>query len=174
MLFGQSDIDINFDNLLSNPDVNVQGNDANMDLDELIGTYDSLESSSKISGNDMDLDLDSIMADLDGNFAGSEIPNGMSGNNLNMDLSSILVNMNGSLVYSIYSNEIQNNGVQSNGIQSNGVNEHNEHNEHLDIYAEVANEDINGALVDFTLENVNGHNGYSHETINGVVDMVKQ
>ena len=37
----------------------------------------------------------------------------------------------------------------------------------------MANGDINGALVDFTLENVNGHNGYSHGTINGVVDMVK-
>ncbi|CAB4464904.1 uncharacterized protein OCT59_025250 [Rhizophagus irregularis] len=94
MLFGQSDIDINFDldNMLPNfntMDVNMQGNDANMenmenmdnmdnmDLDELFGTYDSLESS-KISGNGMNLDFDSFMASLGGDLAEAEIPNDMS------------------------------------------------------------------------------------------------
>ncbi|PKC63401.1 hypothetical protein RhiirA1_422760 [Rhizophagus irregularis] len=170
MLFGQSDIDINFDldNMLPNfntMDVNMQGNDANMenmenmdnmdnmDLDELFGTYDSLESS-KISGNGMNLDFDSFMASLGGDLAEAEIPNDMSGNNLNVDSNTVIVNTNGM-------NEIQNNTV----------------NGHLDIYAEMVNgnsnekSENNSMLVDMTFRSVNGQNGY-HENIEKIKDGV--
>jgi hypothetical protein len=167
MLFGQSDIDINFDldNILPNfntMDVNMQGNDANienienmdnMDLDEFLGAFDSLDSS-KISGNEMNVDFDSFIASLGGGFTETEIPNGMSGNNLNVESNTALVNTNG-----------------MNGIQNNTV------NGHLDIYAEMVNGNSNGAsennstLEDLTFGSVNGQDGY-HENIEKTKDGV--
>ncbi|GBB83218.1 hypothetical protein RclHR1_00100022 [Rhizophagus clarus] len=167
MLFGQTDIDINFDldNMLPNfnaMDVDMQGNGANMenidniddmDLDEILGTFNSLESS-KISGNEMNLDFDSFMASLSGDFAKAEIPNDMSGNNLNVDSNTVLVDTNG-----------------MNGIQNNAV------NGHLDIYAEMVNgnsnstSENNSTLADLTFESVNGRNGY-HENIKKTKDGV--
>jgi hypothetical protein len=158
MLFGQSDIDINLDDLLSNSNtmgMNTQGNDA-MDIDELLGTFNSLESSTlnKTSGNDMNLDFDSFMANLDASFAEAGIPNGISGNNLNVDLNSILENTNG------------NNSLDM--INSNN-----------NIYVEMINENSNGMgnnhnTLDLTLGSVNGQNGYSHENVeDGVKDLVE-
>ncbi|CAG8619674.1 13995_t:CDS:2 [Funneliformis mosseae] len=46
MLFGQSDIDMNLDMFSLNPDImgiSIQGNNANMELDELLGTFNPLE-----------------------------------------------------------------------------------------------------------------------------------
>ncbi len=59
MLLEQSDIDINLDSFSLNSDImdiSTQGNNTNMELDEILGTL----------GNNVD--FDSLMANLDGNF----------------------------------------------------------------------------------------------------------